>query len=60
MADAKERKQRKEKIWLEWFTPSNASWVCKRHGFQDVEGGLCPSCTRYAFSTAYNAGVCEL
>lgn len=38
--------------WLDYFKPEGASWRCLRHDWQDEEGGLCPSCSRYAFNAA--------
>ena len=46
--------QARESIWLHWFEKVEPSWRCKRHGFIDLDsGGICPSCARYAFNTAF-------
>jgi hypothetical protein len=40
-----------DRAWALYF-PRPDGGPCKRHGWQDVEGGLCPSCVRYAVTAA--------
>jgi hypothetical protein len=41
-----------DKAWSVYFRQDGESWRCIKHEFQDVDGGLCPSCARYAFNLA--------
>lgn len=39
-------------LWEARFEPAAGSWKCRAHDWQDENGGVCPSCARYAFLAA--------
>lgn len=33
-----------------WDTYFRDDFICRKHDFRDENGGICPSCARYAFN----------